>query len=119
VPAYAALWSNGDDHAGHFRRYTVSELVRKLQTCGFQTVFASYIFSFLPLPVFLMRAVPSRLGLGQQNSWDRYQQEHQHRSGPGGSILARLLAWELSRLQNGKSIPFGGSCLVAAQKERV
>src|SRR5271157_1601685 len=53
VPAYSFLWGEDDEARGHQRRYTVSELRRKLNTCGFQIHRASYFVAsaFLPLVV--------------------------------------------------------------------
>lgn len=51
VPAYPFLWGDEDEACGHQRRYTVSELRRKLNTCGFHVHRASYFVAsaFLPL----------------------------------------------------------------------
>lgn len=116
VPAFRSLWSVDDDYAGHFRRYSAGEVQRLLTRIGFQVEFASYIFSMLPLPVLLMRALPSRLGWRKGDDWRRYQQEHTRLSGPAGWLLMRWLAWELSQLQQGRPIFLGGSYLVAARK---
>jgi len=53
VPAYSFLWGEDDEARGHQRRYTVSELRRKLTTCGFEVHRASYFVAsaFLPLVV--------------------------------------------------------------------
>ncbi len=53
APAYSFLWGEDDEARGHQRRYTVSELRRKLTTCGFQIHRASYFVAsaFLPLVV--------------------------------------------------------------------
>jgi SAM-dependent methyltransferase len=53
APAYSFLWGEDDEARGHQRRYTVSELRRKLNTCGFQIRRASYFVAsaFLPLVV--------------------------------------------------------------------
>jgi len=53
VPAYSFLWGEDDEARGHQRRYTVSELRRKLNTSGFQVHRASYFVAsaFLPLVV--------------------------------------------------------------------
>jgi ubiquinone/menaquinone biosynthesis C-methylase UbiE len=51
VPAYSFLWGEDDEIRGHQRRYTISELRRKLNTCGFQIHRASYFVAsaFVPL----------------------------------------------------------------------
>ncbi len=117
VPAFQALWSADDDYAGHYRRYTLGGLRRLLERAGLRVEFASYIFFLLPLPIFLLRAIPTRLGLRKENAWDRYQEEHHTQSGLVGRVLDEIFAWELSRLRKGRAVPFGGSCLVVARKD--
>jgi ubiquinone/menaquinone biosynthesis C-methylase UbiE len=53
VPAYAFLWGEHDEACGNQRRYTISELRRKMTTCGLQVQRASYFVAsaFLPLAV--------------------------------------------------------------------
>jgi SAM-dependent methyltransferase len=50
VPAYAFLWGEEDEARGHQRRYTASELRRKLNNCGFEISRVSYLVAtgFLP-----------------------------------------------------------------------
>jgi SAM-dependent methyltransferase len=117
VPAYGWLWSADDDYAGHFRRYTLAQLRRILRAAGLQPEFATCLFALLPAPIFLMRALPTRLGLRKQNAWDRYQQEHSSRQGLAGRLLKVLLRFELDWLRRGRSLPLGGSCLVVARKD--
>jgi SAM-dependent methyltransferase len=116
VPAYPALWSADDDYAGHYRRYHLGRLRARLNAAGFRILSAGYFFMLLPLPIFLVRAIPSRLGLRRQEAWDRYQAEHKSRSGALGRILARVLDLELAYMRSGRALPFGASCLVAAEK---
>lgn len=116
VPAFQGLWSADDDYAGHYRRYTLNNLRFRLERVGFQVTFLSYIFFMLPLPIWLGRSLPTRLGLRKQEEWDRYQAEHSTQPGLVGRVLDRLLGFELKLLRGGKSIPVGGSCLVAARK---
>ena len=112
VPAYSFLWSNEDDLGGHYRRYTLDLLEKKLKQTGFRLLYKTYIFCVLPIPIFLMRSVPSRLGLAK-NSIVVSDQKQVHSS---ISILNKVHQWELRRIQKWKTIPFGGSCLLAAHK---
>jgi hypothetical protein len=111
VPAYQALWSQADEHAGHYRRYTRGALVRELESAGWRIEFATYLFSFLPPVVALMRTLPYKLGLTEVKSEDNAQRDH---SG-GGAVLRALLRHEARRIERGKSIPFGGSVLTVAR----
>lgn len=54
VPAFSALFSNWDTLWGHYRRYSKKELEDRLQSNGFEVVFASYFWSFL-FPMAVLR----------------------------------------------------------------
>ena len=116
VPAYPLLWSADDDYAGHYRRYTLAGLSQALRAAGLSVNFNSYFFGVLPLPIFLLRSLPTRLGLRKQNAWDSYRQEHSSRPGLLGRLLAWILSLELACLRRKAPLPCGGSCLVVAQK---
>jgi SAM-dependent methyltransferase len=53
VPAYPSLWGEKDEAQGHQRRYTASELRRKLNNSGFEVSRVSYLVAsgFLPAVV--------------------------------------------------------------------
>lgn len=118
VPAYRLLWSVEDDYAGHFRRYRLPELERVLSIAGFRIDFGTYIFSFLPLPIFVMRSLPSRLGMVRDHDERRTEREHLRQSEIGTRVTNWLCNSELTRLRQAKSLPWGGSCLVAAISDR-
>jgi ubiquinone/menaquinone biosynthesis C-methylase UbiE len=50
VPAYPFLWGEDDEARGHQRRYTATELRRKLNNCGFEIARVSYLVAtgFVP-----------------------------------------------------------------------
>jgi SAM-dependent methyltransferase len=113
VPAYPFLFSADDEMAGHYRRYTISSLTRALVRVGFRMDFASHIFGPLPPLVFLLRTVPSRLGLRRT---DRAAAEHAP-VGIAAWLLNRLLAAEYRLIDAGRTIPIGGSCLAVGVKD--
>jgi SAM-dependent methyltransferase len=118
VPSYNFLWSHEDVDAGHFRRYTVSGIKNKLVESGFKPIFGSYIFSLLPLPVFLLRTLPYRLGFAQRIKNEKISaKDHVISEGGIARLLTTLLGRELNFIKRGKSLSFGGSCLMAARKE--
>jgi ubiquinone/menaquinone biosynthesis C-methylase UbiE len=43
VPAYPSLWGEKDEARGHHRRYTATELRRKLNNAGFEVTRVSYL----------------------------------------------------------------------------
>jgi SAM-dependent methyltransferase len=119
VPAYRWLWSDEDDYAGHWRRYSLSGLKRLLETSGFQVLFASYMFCFLPLPILLARTLPCRLRLKARATQERYRAEHRPPSALAGHVLDALCRFEQRRLKARHALPFGGSCLLVASREAV
>ena len=115
VPAYNFLWSSEDDVAGHYRRYTKSDLKHKLAMAGFTTIYSSYFFSFFVIPIFLLRTLPSRLMLRKAVILEQVKKEHSLPPGMIGALLNRVFQKEISLIRRQKSVPFGGSCLVVAE----
>jgi SAM-dependent methyltransferase len=115
VPAFAWLWSNEDNDAGHFRRYTIRAARRALINAGFEVAFASYMFGPLVLPVFLFRSAPSLFGhlRGRKRG---IEIDHTLPDNALGQFIGRLLEAEASRIEKGQTIPFGSSVLLAARK---
>jgi len=112
VPAYSWLWSDDDVVAGHFRRYTITKLTARLQAVGFKRLFGTYFFSLLPLPLLLLRTLPSFLGrrtLPRQ----KYAGLHQPRA---RWLTDRIWAAERRALADGRAVPFGSSCLIVAER---
>jgi len=119
VPAFNFLWSNEDVDAGHFKRYSTTELNELLEKSGFSIIQSTYIFSILPLPVFLFRSLPSKLGLNKNsNEIEKHQNEHKPKKGILNSLMQKIWNWELSRINRNKKVPIGGSCFVIGKKEQ-
>jgi len=117
VPAFPALWSAEDVHAGHFRRYTIARLTRGLQQAGFTVDFTTYFFAWLTAPVFLLRAVPSRLHLPNRHAAGTPAAlQADHRLSPLLSgLVGRAHAWELDRVRARRPLAFGTSLLCVAR----
>lgn len=116
VPAYSFLWSMEDIQAGHFRRYDLSGIEKVLESAGFKIQFSSYIFRFLPLPIFLLRTLPMKLGLvSESGSNDSQARDHASENAVANRIIGALCRPEIARLARGKSMRFGGSCLLVAR----
>lgn len=117
VPAYNILWSNDDVIAGHYRRYKRKQLIKKIEINGFKVLFSSYIFKYLPIPIFLLRTLPNKIGFFTDNSdVDKTKREHSVSNGFVNTILNKLLLTEINHLSNTSPILFGGSCIIAAKK---
>lgn len=117
VPVSRLLWSHEDENAGHCRRYTLQNLSRTLEECGYEVEFASYFFGFLLIPILLARVLPYRLGL-KRKSGERGVSTLDHR--PANRYVERALQMlthrELSRIAAGNPPSSGASCLVVARK---
>jgi len=117
VPAYGWLWSHEDVIAGHSRRYTVQRLSRLLENAGYTVDFATYFFSFLPLPVFFCRVLPYRFGFAPKSpSQDALRSDHELGSPLVLRVLGKLTRRELSRIAEQRPLLWGGSCLAVARK---
>jgi SAM-dependent methyltransferase len=117
VPAYQFLWSSDDDFACHERRYALQDLTRKLERSRFRTLRATYFFALLPLPIFLLRTLPSRMGLRRNVSLSTTHREHATSSRLVKRLIDPALVVEAEWLRRGRKLPTGASCLVAAEAE--
>ena len=117
VPSYKFLWSKEDDEAGHFKRYTLSKLKKLLQESGFKSEYSTYIFSLLPIPIFLLRVLPEKIGINLKNHGkEKVQNEHTLKNGILATLTQLLWNFELFMVRKKIRIPFGGSCFVVCKK---
>lgn len=117
VPAFSGLWSQEDDDAGHYRRYTACTLRRLVEQGGFEVEYLTYFFRFLPLPIWLLRAIPHKLGIRRSEAdLRRITSEHQAPGGPVKFLFDGLLNRELALIRSGRTMAFGGSCLAVARR---
>lgn len=114
VPAFSALWSREDELVGHHRRYRVGILSRLLTETGFTVEYGTYLFSPLPLPLFLLRSLPSRLGRRQTLDADQTAAELSPPAGLAVRVVTKLLEGEAALIRRQVRIPCGTSCLIAA-----
>ena len=115
VPAYQSLWSEEDVLAQHHRRYTASGMRAALRRVGFVPEQVSYIFGFLPLPVFLFRTLPFRRGVRRPPSAQAVKDDHESR-GLMRQVLNGALALERGVVRALGGLPFGGSVMAVAKK---
>ncbi len=114
VPAYKFLWSGDDDRAGHFRRYTTGELKNKLAQVGFKTLYGGYMFSILPAPILMFRTFPT--WIGRYSDDELLKKRKKEHTGKDFTLLNKIWNWEINSIKSGRTLPFGGSCLFAAEK---
>ena len=112
VPAHPWLWSDDDVAAGHFRRYTLTTLSREVEAAGLTPLYSSYLFAPLPLPLLMLRCLPSLFGK-RALPRETYSGLHRQRV---RWLTDRIWAAERRQIDAGRTIPFGSSCLLVAEK---
>lgn len=109
VPAYRWMWSSWDVVLHHKRRYTKGQVEKLLKGNGFSIVKSTYLYSFLLLPVFLVRKIKSA------TSGEDYSSDFKF----GLPIIDRLLRI-VSDFERSIAlfcgIPFGLSIIILARK---
>lgn len=118
VPAYQCLWSADDELGGHHRRYSRRQLAACVTRAGFIVDYATYFFWPLPLPILLLRSIPSRIGLrgarDLQREADAVAAELTPQEGIATRAVSALLGLEARWLARGHALPLGGSVLIVA-----
>lgn len=109
VPAFPWLWSKWDEVLHHKRRYTKKSISEILKCYNFNILKISYMFSFLVVPVFLIRLIKSRF------YEDDYSSDFKINSGIMNSFLLFLAKAEKVFILRW-SIPFGTSLICVAKK---
>ena len=116
VPAHQSLWSANDVSAGHYRRYSRSEISHLLTGVGLEVVYSTYMFRSLLLPVFLLRSVPYRLGVGESKA--NTTDVHHLPSGAAGRWMGSSMAREVQTIRAGGSIRSGTSVFAVAVESK-
>jgi 2-polyprenyl-3-methyl-5-hydroxy-6-metoxy-1,4-benzoquinol methylase len=118
VPAYKWLWSHEDVKAGHYRRYSLKEVKAKMIQAGFEITYASYFFSFLVLPIFIFRSLPSKIRFSKRVSEESPSKDH-NQVGLFSKLIQGYWNWEFKRIRRLGRIPFGSSCIIVAKKKGI
>lgn len=114
VPAFQFLWSKADVEAQHFRRYTSALLKRQVSDSGFSVSFASYFFSYLVLPIYLLRTLTKPFQIKTNYSKQHIVSRKKVMQKLILFIFNSFSKFELSFISKGIRIPLGSSlCLVA------
>ena len=116
VPAYKFLWSEHDEALGHFRRYTASELVKKLGSANLVPIHYTYTISFLLPAIIGYRFLKKMFRLV---SYKNRQPQTSYIALPAiiNYVFIFLLKIESILLTYFK-IPFGASILILAKREK-
>jgi trans-aconitate methyltransferase len=108
VPQHRWLWSDADVQAGHQRRYSRIDLLKKIEKAGLSVV---YVTSFVSLLVPLMWCVRVRKRNGGYESKSEFDIPDFL-----NQILLYVMRIEAGLLRLGLRLPIGGSLLVVAKK---
>jgi ubiquinone/menaquinone biosynthesis C-methylase UbiE len=114
VPAYQSLWSDFDVRVGHFRRYTLKILKKRLENTGFTVEYSSYFFYFLPIFIWIFRVL--RHKKYDKNSFQKKEGEHLVSSPLSSFTVSFLLKTETLCFRIFGQVPFGSSCLIVGKK---
>ena len=115
VPAYNWLWSLEDAAAGHVRRYRLAELSSTVTAAGFTVEHATYYFAPLVVPILVLRAIPTRLGIRRARTAEKSASEHSLGEGIAGRLVQSALDQEIRWLVAGRRCLVGSSCFVVAR----
>ncbi|WP_428825256.1 class I SAM-dependent methyltransferase [Azonexus sp. IMCC34842] len=110
VPQHRWLWSPVDEYACHVRRYSASELYKKLESIGFDIVHSTSFVSLL-LPAMLLSRLKQRHAQSSIDPADELKL-----SGGLNAFLYKVMQAELGFIKSGVNLPFGGSRLVVAKR---
>jgi SAM-dependent methyltransferase len=110
LPAYRWMMSRHDLAVSNIRRYTRSGVHRLLQAAGFRVIFAGYWNMLLfPLMVLTRKLLPDD---GAPAS------DVKPYSAPVEAVCRAAMAVERALLRRGMQLPFGGSVIAVATKQR-
>ena len=112
APAFSALWSREDELAGHYRRYSCDAIGALIERAGLKLEYSTYIFRPLPLPIYLLRSLPHRVGINRVSG--DAAGDHKLGNRVVASVLDALLNGEIRNIELRKRMTFGASCLLVA-----
>lgn len=110
VPQHRFMWSCKDSFAGHKRRYSRRELVKKVSNAGFEVVRTTSFVSML-LPLMALSRLRQRRPKANWNPMAELE--------IGGCLnasLEKILDFERFLIECGVSFPVGGSLLLVARR---
>lgn len=113
VPAFESLWSTEDDYAEHQRRYTMRMLRDHVDRAGLHITWSSFYFQPLLAPIFLVRALPYKLGRRKPAEPDL---SHHGTGGIAQRAVEAMLARELRVLRSGKTLRIGSSIVAVVSR---
>jgi len=95
----------------------LQNLRKKLVKSGFEIEYSTYIFSFLCLPIFFFRTLPSLLRINKNKVQKTEKEHYVNEKGIVNKVLTKLLSFEIKQINKNIKMQFGCSCLVVAIKK--
>lgn len=124
VPAFMSLWSSEDVKLGHFRRYNRKDLCNQLESNGFRVLYSNYFFSFLFIPIWLIRVLMEKLRISKRSEELSFEEnarreanQHKKRNGIVSFVLKCFEGVEMFFLRRNIRLLFGSSVIVVAEKK--
>jgi SAM-dependent methyltransferase len=111
VPQHMFLWSQSDEQAHHWRRYSRAELCSKVNRAGFKILSVTSFVSLI-LPLMVVSRLRQKLFRGEYNFISELKV-----GGVIGYLLEKTLALELLMIGVGVNFGAGGSLILVAQRE--
>ena len=110
VPQHPFLWSARDEVLYHKRRYTRAELTRKVRAAGFEPIRTTSFIS-LPFPMMVISAMRNRKLKPDYDPWAELKM-----APVTNKALGTVLSMERMLIQQGVSMPVGGTLFMVARK---
>lgn len=117
VPALNCLWSEEDNHGGHFRRFNKKHTQRIAKQTKLKIIYQTYFFSYYVPLVWLLRVLPEKLGNKKDFKTIQAKEINYHKqSGAISSILKIFNSIELFLISMGIKPIVGTSRLIVLEK---
>lgn len=116
VPQHPWLWSRHDEMFCHVRRYTRSELIRKVTKAGFEiTYITSFVFLLVPF-MWISRRFVQRWKAYRIGSFDSFLDVELRINPLVNRVFGEVMKLERTLIRLGVKFPVGGSLLCVARK---
>jgi len=113
VPAYQWMWTDFDIKAGHFRRYSRSDLIPEAGRAGFKSIYSTYFITLLFIFAVMVRKIINPLTKKGKTSLGL---EFENTGSFINEILYRISYLETFIIRKKLFMPFGLSILGVFQK---
>lgn len=122
VPAFKMLWSQEDMDIGNVRRFEKKEFEKMLSEIGYKIEYTNYLFSFLFLPILIIRALKDRVFNHKYKNYEEKKalinkQHNVNKKGIVNKVVEILCNNEYNKIKKNKKNKIGSSIVIIAKKE--